>query len=145
MRTARQTRRDAARLWRACLVHGRPDPARVREVVGGLAGTTRAGAPAVLARFLRLLRLDEARWAAHVESATPLDRTQCETLDAVLVERYGDALTTTFDVNPALIGGLRITVGSEVYDTSVLARLAAVEASFGSGSGSRIPDPGSRS
>src|SRR4051812_1859629 len=103
MRTARDIRRDATRLWRLSLGNGRRDEPRVRKVVAGLAGTTRSGAPAVLARFLRLLRLDEERWSARVESATPLDRSQCETLDTALVDRYGRGLTTTFDVNPALI------------------------------------------
>ena len=140
MRTARETRRDATRLWRMCLVNGRPDPARVRTVAEGLAATTRNGAPAVLARLLRLIRLDQTRWSAHIESATPLDRSDARALDDVLEGRYGDGLTITFDVIPALIGGIRITVGSEVYDTSIRARLAAVEASFGS----RIPDPAPR-
>jgi len=142
MRTAREIRRDATRLWRVCQVNGRPDPARLRTVVEGLADTTRGGAPAVLAHLLRLIRLDQARWSAHIESAAPLDRGDAEALNDELAQRYDDALITTFDVNPALIGGIRITVGSEVYDTSIRARLAAIEASFGSGSG--IPDPGSR-
>jgi F-type H+-transporting ATPase subunit delta len=130
MRTARDSRRDATRLWRLCLVNGRPDPARVRAVADGLVETTRAGARGVLSHFLRLARLDQARWAAHIESAAPLDRGECEALDAMLVQRYGDGLTTTFDVNPALIGGVRIAVGSEVYDASIRARLAAIDAAF---------------
>jgi F-type H+-transporting ATPase subunit delta len=137
MRTARDNRRDATRLWRLCLVHRRPDPVRVRAVVEGLVDTTRVGAPGVLSHFLRLVRLDQARRSAHIESATPLDLGECEALNAMLVRRYGDDMTTTFEVNPALIGGVRIAAGSEVYDTSIRARLAAVEASFGS----RIPDP----
>jgi len=130
MRTARDLQRDATRLWRLCLVNGRPDPVRVRSVVEGLAATKRAGAPGVLSRFLRLVRLDQARRAARIESATALDRSECEALDAMLVERYGDGLTTTFALNPALIGGLRIAVGSDVYDASIRARLAAIDAAF---------------
>ena len=37
-------------------------------------------------------------------------------------------LDTSFEVNPQLIGGMRIRVGSDVYDASVLAKLAALEA-----------------
>jgi F-type H+-transporting ATPase subunit delta len=39
-------------------------------------------------------------------------------------------LRTTFNVDPSLIGGLRITAGTDVYDGSVRARLDAVEQSF---------------
>ncbi len=46
------------------------------------------------------------------------------------MRRYGAALRTTFVLQPALIGGLRIQVGSDVYDGSVRAGLAALERSF---------------
>jgi F-type H+-transporting ATPase subunit delta len=37
-------------------------------------------------------------------------------------------MKATFTVNPSLVGGMRIKVGSDVYDGSVRARLAALEA-----------------
>jgi F-type H+-transporting ATPase subunit delta len=43
---------------------------------------------------------------------------------------YGPGLTISFTHSPALIGGMRIKVGSDVYDGSVQARLAALEARF---------------
>ena len=39
---------------------------------------------------------------------------------------HGPALQTSFVENPALLGGLRIKVGSDVYDGSVRARLQAI-------------------
>jgi F0F1-type ATP synthase delta subunit len=39
-------------------------------------------------------------------------------------------LTTSFKENPALIAGMRIKVGSDVYDGSIQAHLAAIEESF---------------
>ena len=41
---------------------------------------------------------------------------------------YGPGLDTSFGLSPELIGGMRIKVGSDVYDASVRARLAALEA-----------------
>jgi F-type H+-transporting ATPase subunit delta len=49
---------------------------------------------------------------------------------ANLTRRYGEGLNISFGVNPKLIGGLRVKVGSDVYDGSVKARLAALEESF---------------
>ena len=40
------------------------------------------------------------------------------------------AFAGLFAQNPALIGGMRIKVGSDVYDGSVQARLAALQESF---------------
>ena len=44
---------------------------------------------------------------------------------------YGPGISTSFAHNPALIGGMRIHVGSDVYDGSVRAGLDALEKSFG--------------
>ena len=55
--------------------------------------------------------------------------TTCATTSrAGLARVYGHGLDTSFEINPALIGGMRIRVGSDVYDGSVRARLAALEA-----------------
>jgi F-type H+-transporting ATPase subunit delta len=60
---------------------------------------------------------------AVVESAYPLDAAQLAELTEVLQKRFGRKLTLDVRVDPALIGGVRATVGDEVLDTSVRARL----------------------
>jgi F-type H+-transporting ATPase subunit delta len=113
-----------------CLVHGRPDATRVRDVVDGLGETQRAGARGVLTHFLRLLRLDAARQSVRVDTAAPLDAGDRAAVEVTLAHRYGTAIDTTFVVDPRLIGGMRLTVGSDVYDGSIRARLAALDAQF---------------
>lgn len=130
MKSSQRVQRDAARLWRFCVDHARPDEARVRGLVDRLIERHHADALPILAQIRRRLRLDEARWSACVESATPLDTREREDIDAALVRLYGDGLVTTFEVNPSLIGGIRIRAGSDVYDGSVRARLHAIERSF---------------
>ena len=88
----------------------------------------RRGALAILSDFQRLVRLDSDRHTALVESATPLVPDMREDIQAGLTRVYGPGLEATFAENPALIGGMRIKVGSDVYDDSVRARLAALEA-----------------
>jgi F-type H+-transporting ATPase subunit delta len=51
-------------------------------------------------------------------------------IKAGLMQRYGSGLTTAFAHRPALIGGMRIQVGSDVFDGSVRAALTALENSF---------------
>ena len=128
MKGTRRTRRAAKHLFRLCLIDGRPDAERVRQVARGLAGSGRRGAIAVLADFQRLLRWDRDRHRASVESATILADDVRDHVRAGLARLYGPGLETSFDQNPALIGGMRIRVGSHVYDDSVRARLAAIEA-----------------
>ena len=130
MTIARRARQDATRLWRLCLVNGRPDAGRARNVVDGLAETRRTGASVVLAHFLRLVRLDAARWAARVDTAAPLEPAERTAVQAMLVDRYGTRVETVFTVDPALIGGMRVRVGGDVYDGSIQGRLAAIDARF---------------
>ncbi len=131
MRTARQLAGDARRLWRLCLVDGALDERRARAIVDGMTAARPAGAVPVLARFLRLVKLDRAGHEARVATAAPLDGDLRADVAAALARRYGRALTTTFVVEPTLIGGMRVQVGSDVYDGSVRGELDALEASFG--------------
>ena len=74
------------------------------------------------------MRLDSERNSALVESATPLMPDMRADIQAGLTRVYGPGVAATFAENPALIGGMRIKVGSDVYDDSVRARLAALQA-----------------
>jgi F-type H+-transporting ATPase subunit delta len=60
----------------------------------------------------------------------PLDEPQQASIRTNLARRYGDGLIFAFTQNSALIGGLRVQIGSDVFDGSVEARLAALETSF---------------
>jgi len=128
MKANRKITRSARRLFRLCLVNRVLDEARTREVARRVALSGRRGARAILSNVLRLVRLDLARRVAMVESAAPLPDDVRDSVAAGLAHTYGAGVTTTFSVNPALVGGMRIRVGSDVYDGSVRARLAALEA-----------------
>ena len=130
MKINKRARREAKELFRLCLVNRALDETRVRHVVQRLVTAGRRDCPALLSHFARLVKLDLARHTATVESATPLPADLRAAIQAGLTHRYGQRLTTTFAYRPALIGGMRIQVGSDVYDGSVRAGLAALEKSF---------------
>ena len=93
-----------------------------------IAGSRRRGTLPILSGFQRLVRLERDRHTAVVETATPLETSVRETVQTGLARVYGGGLETSFGENPSLIGGLRIKVGSDVYDGTVRARLAALAA-----------------
>ena len=128
MRVTRKVRRTARQLYRLCVVNGQLDAARVRQVAARVAASGRRGALAVLSDFQRMVRLEGERHRAVVESARPLADDLRADVTAKLARMYGPGLDTSFEQNPALIAGMRIRVGSDVYDGSVRGRRASIDA-----------------
>jgi F-type H+-transporting ATPase subunit delta len=130
MKINKQARRDAKALFQSSKVNGVLDENKVRQAVQQVAAQKPRGFQGILAHFQRLVKLDLDRRTARVESATPLSAQMQASIRENLARKYGPALNLSFGQNPALIGGLRIKVGSDVYDGSVQARLAALEETF---------------
>jgi F-type H+-transporting ATPase subunit delta len=130
MKISKQARRDGKSLFNTCKVAGVLDENRVRQTVSAVIAQKPRGYVAILSHFQRLVKLDIERRTARIESAVAVSDALQQSVQANLVARYGQGLNVSFSVNPALIGGLRVKVGSDVYDGSVKARLAELEANF---------------
>jgi F-type H+-transporting ATPase subunit delta len=130
MKTTRQAAREARRLFRHCLVNNSLDEARVQKVVQGVLQANRRGSHVLLSRFLQLVKIERSRHTAEVESATSLPPDLQASVRAGLARVYGPGIRISFAQSPALIGGMRIKVGSDVYDGSVKAGLEALEKGF---------------
>ena len=130
MKISKQARRDAKQLFNVCKVSGVLDENRVRQSVSAVIAKKPRGYVAILSHFQRLVKLDIERRSARVESAVAASEALQQSVKANLAQRYGQGLNVTFVVNPSLIGGLRVQVGSDVFDGSVKARLAELEAAM---------------
>jgi len=130
MKISKLAQREARQLFRSCQVNGVLDDNRVRQTVTLLLAKKPHGYVEILSRLHRLVKLDLVQRAARVESATPLPADlQADVADQIR-KIYGSGADITFSQNPALIGGLRIQVGSDLYDGSVRMRLEKLEQSF---------------
>jgi F-type H+-transporting ATPase subunit delta len=130
VKISKQAKRDAKQLFRSCRVNGLLDEPKVRQTVQAVVAQKPRGYAAILSHFQRLVKLDIDRRAARVESAAGLTPAQEAAIRQNLANRYGSGLNLAFGQNAALIGGLRIKVGSDVYDASIQARLNALAESF---------------
>ena len=130
MNVSKQATSEATELFRACLVNGTLEAKRVRDVVQQLGAARPRGYLATLSVFRRLVKLECARHTVKVESAVPLAADLQASVLKKLEDTYGTGLSTSFVDNPTLIGGMRIRVGSDLYDGSVRGRLAALERRF---------------
>ncbi|HPC61168.1 MAG TPA: F0F1 ATP synthase subunit delta [Verrucomicrobiota bacterium] len=130
MKVSKQARREAKALFRGCLRDGALDEGRVKASVQWLLERKPRGYLAIAAHFQRLVKLELERRTARVESATPLAPELQAGIQTQLTRLYGAGLNINFVHNPALIGGLRVKVASDVYDGSIQGRLNQLAASF---------------
>ena len=130
MKISKEARRTSRQLFRACMVDGKLDESRVRTVVNGVASSKPRGYIGMLDAFSRLVANEVSRQRALVESASALTPATQSELQASLSKKYGRQLTLDFSVNPELLGGIRVKVGSDVWDGSVKARLEGLAASL---------------
>jgi len=131
MMSKQRSAREARRMFHLCLVDGKLDEGRVHHIVQTILKSRHRGYLLLLGYFKRLVEIDYLRHLAKVESATPVPSDLETNIRDGLVHMYGPGITTVFSLEPALIGGMRIQVGSDVYDGSVRRSLEQLKRSFG--------------
>lgn len=127
MKSLKQSRREAKSMFRACQVNGVLDENRTRLAVQQLIALKPRGYLSILTGLQRWVKLDLDRRAARIESAAPLSADLQANIQQSLARRYGPGLRFAFSQNPALLGGVRVQVGSDVFDGSVQGRLTQLE------------------
>lgn len=95
-----------------------------RRFLGVLARNRRlAAVPAVIDTFLSQLAAARGETAAEVVSARELTETQADGLRAALKKAVGGDIVLSQRVEPALLGGLVVKVGSRMVDSSLRTKL----------------------
>jgi F-type H+-transporting ATPase subunit delta len=130
MKISKLAQREARQLFRNCQVNCLLDENRARQTVALLLAKKPHGYVEILSRLHRLVKLELERRAARVESATPLPADLQADVTRRIRQIYGPGADIAFSQNPALLGGLRVQVGSDLYDGSVRTRLEKLEQSF---------------
>lgn len=86
--------------------------------------------PEIGVQFHALKNADQGTADAQIYSAFEMSDAQVATLVSALGNKFGRKLNPTIIVDPALIGGVRVVVGDEVFDTSVRAKLDQMHAAL---------------
>jgi len=124
MKISRESGKAARRFYRlACDENERLVPARVVEIADRLVAEKPRGFLGTLKEFTRLVRLELSHHHARVVSASPLDAEAAERFAAAVRRRFGGHVTLEFAVDPALLGGVRVQVGNDVWDGTLRTRL----------------------
>lgn len=82
--------------------------------------------PGVIADFAKLVEEEKGEIEASVTSARPLGSAQVEELKRVLKDKLGREPLLKADVDPSLLGGLVVKIGSRMIDNSLRTKLNAI-------------------
>ena len=130
MKISRQAQREAKQLFQACHEEDNLSESKARETVKLLLEKKPSDFVAILSHLHRLIKLDVQRRTAVVQSAIALNENQQAQVRENLSKIYGNNLNYTFTENSELIGGMKLKVGSDVFDGSVRTRLTNLQESF---------------
>ena len=130
MKIDRQSRQVAKKYFLACRnADNSVNESSVREIVQLLVDQKPRNHVAILTHLYRLIELALDENTVRVESAAPLADKGASVFSS-LEERYGPAARTFYEENPALLGGLRIRRGNNIWDGSLSGRLNRLQQSF---------------
>lgn len=127
MKINKETRQISRQLLRSSFTDGLLDRARINELVRTVIEQKPRNYIKILEAYRRLLRLEVEKRQATIESASELAPDAASKLSHNLRRKYGVDISLEFVVKPELLGGMRIRVGSDVWDSSVQNRLQRLQ------------------
>jgi len=127
VKISKEIRQLSRKLVRGSYVDGTLDRERINSLVQSIVAQKPRSYIQLLENYQRLLRLEIEKRKTTIESATELDPEAGRKIIAGLEHKYGAGLTADFVVNSALLGGVRVRVGSDVWDASVRNRLERLQ------------------
>ena len=127
MKINKEIRQMSRRMLRASFTDGRLDQGRIHALVDSVIKERPRNYLGLLENYKRLLRLEVDKRHARIESATPLAEEEGRRIVENLKRKYGEDISTEVTVNPELLGGMRIRIGSDVWDGTVRQRLERLQ------------------
>ncbi len=123
MKITKEIQAQARQMLRLCLDEdGRLLEDRVRMASAALVRKKPRHTAELLSAFTSLVRLEQQRHTATVQSAVPLTEQEQAAIRAKL-DAKTPGLRYDWQVKPELLAGIRICVGDRVTDASVRARI----------------------
>jgi F-type H+-transporting ATPase subunit delta len=112
------------------LLDGKSQAVTLRLVEVAIEGFGGRGFESSLTRLVELTAAQRDRQVAYVTVAKPLGESEEERLSTKLSDIYGRQVSLKIDVDPSVIGGISVKVGSDLYDGTILRRLNEARQAF---------------
>jgi F-type H+-transporting ATPase subunit delta len=129
MAADKQTKLLAKQLFKLSFADGSISSEQVAGVLGWIEKHSPRHPVALLRNYHRLVATELAKSRAFVEHAGPIADTALRQIEEAMTGKYKRRITAVAQPSPKLLAGLRIRVGSDVYESSVAGQLAALSTS----------------
>jgi len=129
MRGDKKTKLLAKQLFKLSLANGQVSPEQVAGVLGYIEKTAPRNALSLLKLYQQAILTELAKSHARVEHAGPIAATTLAQIASALTKKYQRPVTATAQPNPQLLAGLRVRIGSDVYESSVAGQLTQLASS----------------
>jgi F-type H+-transporting ATPase subunit delta len=116
----------ARQLFKMSVVDGAVSAERVSGVLEYLEKHNPSNPVMVLKAYHRLIAAEVAKGVAVVEHAGAVNEAMLASIAAAMTRKYSRAVTATAKPNPALLAGIRVHVGDDIYESSIAAQLDAL-------------------
>ena len=116
-------------LFKLSLVDGRISSEQVAGILGYVEKHHPVNAVTILTAYQRLIATEIAKGIAIVEHSGPVSPASLASIATALSNRYQRPVTTQTKANPALLAGIRVRIGDDLFESSVAGQLAALSAS----------------
>jgi F-type H+-transporting ATPase subunit delta len=120
----------ARQLFKMSVEDGAVSAERVGGVLAYIEKHRPASPMAVLKAYRRLIAAELAKSEAVVEHAGAVNDAMLAAIAAAMSKRYGRKVAAKPRPNAALLAGLRVRVGDDVYESSIANQLAALALSI---------------
>ena len=128
MRADKKTKLLAKQLFKLSLVNGNVSPEQVAGVLGYIEKSAPRHALALLQLYHRAIATEFAKSRAVVEHAGPVTDATLRLIEGAMTQKYQRVVTAIAQPNAKLLAGLRVRIGSDVYESSVAGQLATLSA-----------------
>ncbi len=126
MAANKQTKLLAKRLFKLSFANGQLSAEQVAGVLGYIEKTAPHHPLALLKLYHRAVATEFAKSRAIVEHAGPINETALKSIEDAMTRRYRRPVTASALPNPKLLAGLRVRVGSDLYESTVAGQLTTL-------------------
>ena len=122
----KQIQQLARQFYKLSFTNGVISAGQVAGVLDYIEKHRPANSMAVLKAYQRLIAAEVARGQAVVEHAGPINSAALDAIAAAMSKKYGRSVTAVEKRNEALLAGVRVRIGDDLYESSVASQLATL-------------------